>query len=173
MITGSSKKKTTCELLLGAGSNQQSHWKTRGTKVVCFFKGGVIEKHSRFYIIPYQESWYLPPPPPPPCQAFVWVQATARQKAVPCTIGGNFKAVVQAWEASRQSCWRGGGRPGEGGGEDHIVFQMTEQGFIYQLAFFTWRRKVITAQTRAFETVSCPCPVNNGIGEKERSDWMS
>lgn len=31
----------------------------------------------------------------------------------------------------------GGGGPGEGGGEDHIVFQMTEQGFIYQLAFFT------------------------------------
>lgn len=55
MITGSSKK-TTCELLLGAGSNQQSPWKTRNTKVVCFFKGDVIEKHSRFYVIWYQES---------------------------------------------------------------------------------------------------------------------
>lgn len=35
----------------------------------------------------------------------------------------------------------GGGRLGEGGGEDHIVFQMTEQGFIYQLALFYMKKK--------------------------------
>lgn len=62
------------------------------------------------------------------------------------------------------------------------MFQMTEQGFIYQLAFFffslfsffffflTWEKKS-NKSGEAFEAVRWP--ITNGIGGQEPSDWVS
>lgn len=74
--------------------------------------------------------------PSPTTPAFVWVQATYRQKAMPFIIEGNLKAVV--WDPGSQQAGldeRGWGAKGEGVGKGHITFQMTEQRFIFQLAF--------------------------------------
>lgn len=143
MITGSSKKKkkTTCELLLGAGSNQQSRGKTRDTKAVCFFKGNVIEKHSRFYIIRYQELRCLPPSPPSPCQLLYEFRQQRGRRQFPVLLKGISRQLFRPGRPAGRAAGEGGGRPGEGGGEDHIVFQMTEQGFIYQLALFYMKKK--------------------------------
>lgn len=76
----------------------------------------------------------MPPsvPCPPPTPAFVWVQATYRQKAIPFIIEGNPKAVVSGL-GELAGRGRGAGRGAAGKG--HITFQMTKQRFIYQLAF--------------------------------------
>lgn len=55
------------------------------------------------------------------------------------------------------------------------MFQMTEQGFIFQLAFFfffflTWEKKS-NKSGEAFEAVRWP--MTNGIGGQEPADWVS
>lgn len=65
---------------------------------------------------------------------FVGLRATDRQKAIPFIIAGNLKAVV--WSRRRQAAG-----PGGGGEKGHIMFQMTEQRFIYPLAFLHGEEK--------------------------------
>lgn len=113
-----------------------------------------------------------PPPAPPPPQQLLY---ESRQ---PMAEGNS----MFYWGESQGSCSRPvkpagraasegvGSKKGGGGEGPHCV--PDDWATIYMPALpFTWRRKVITAQTQAFETVSCP--MNNGIGGKELSDWMS
>lgn len=74
-----------------------------------------------------------PSAPSPSTPAFVWVQATYRQKAIPFIIEGTLRAVVSdLWSELAEL---GGGVPSLEKGKGHIMFQMTKQRFIYQLAF--------------------------------------
>lgn len=77
-----------------------------------------------------------PTAPSPSTPAFVWVQATYRQKAIPFIIEGTLKAVVSdLWSQQAELDGREW-EPGEREvGKGHIMFQMTKQRFIYQLAF--------------------------------------
>lgn len=165
MITGSTK--TTCKLLLGAGLQSTGPMGWGEAKVVCFFKEDIIEKLFLYHTV---SIVVMPPtPPPPPPQPLYEFRQQRGRRQVPVLLKGISRQLLRP---SKQSCWRGGWET-EGGrwGRTPLCSRWPSKDLYTSSPFCTWRRKVITAQTQALETISCP--VNNGIGEKELSDWMS
>lgn len=69
--------------------------------------------------------------------AFVCTQATCRQKATPFLLGelSRHSVVADPCDQQAELPERGWAASREGEDQGHIRFQMTEQQFIYQLAF--------------------------------------
>lgn len=131
------KHKNHLQTSSGAGLQSTGPMGGGEAKVVCFFKEDIIEKLFLYHTV---SIVVMPPtPPPPPPQPLYEFRQQRGRRQVPVLLKGISRQLLRP---SKQSCWRGGvGDRGWEVGKDPIVFQMTEQGFIYQLAFLYMKKK--------------------------------